>query len=140
MPLSARVTTPTEGATRATVVVPVTFDGGEAVVGSAVPEVVGGHSLPRVFSAAWCAQQGLKETPGSSTVIRSFAGLNVALVTLGATLNDPESYRLAGAAAVRCAGDGDVAFLLATGGLDDPAAAAQALVEGALLASYSFKS
>ncbi len=140
MPLSARVTTATEGATRATVVVPVTFDRGEAVVASAVPEVVGGHSLPRLFSAAWCAQQGLKETPGSSTVVRSFAGLNVALVTLGATLNDAEAYRLAGAAAVRCAGDGDVAFLFATGGLDDPMVVAQALVEGALLSSYRFKS
>jgi len=139
MPYSARVTTPTEGATRATVVVPVIFDQGEAVVAPTVPAVLGGHSLPRSFSAAWCAQQGLKDQPGSTTVVRSFAGLNVALVTVGSTLNDLDHYRLAGAAAVRCAGDGDVAFLLPTDGLDDPRAVAQALVEGALLASYRFK-
>ncbi|MFI5036371.1 MAG: leucyl aminopeptidase family protein [Acidimicrobiales bacterium] len=140
MPLSARVTTPTEGATRATVVVPVIFDQGEAAVASTVPAVIGGHSLPRSFSAAWCAQQGLKEKPGSATVVRSFAGLNVALVNVGSTLNDLDHYRLAGAAAVRCAGEGDVAFLLPTDGLDDPRAVAQALVEGALLSSYRFKS
>ena len=71
--------------------------------------------------------------------MRSFAGLNVALVNVGATLNDLEHYRLAGASAVRCAGDGDVAFLMPTDGLDDPCAVAQALVEGALLSSYRFK-
>jgi leucyl aminopeptidase len=140
MSLSARVTTPMEGTTRATVVIPVIFDEGEAVVDSAVPEVIGGHSVPRSFSAAWCVQQGLKEKPGSSTVIRSFAGLNVALVTLGSELNELDHYRLAGAAAVRCAGEGDVAFLLATDELDDPTSVAQALVEGALLSSYRFKS
>lgn len=139
MPLTARVSTPTEGTTRTTVVVPVIFDRGEALVSPSIPSVIGGHSLPRSFSAAWCAQQGLKETSGSSTVVRSFAGLNVALVTVGATLNDLEHYRLAGAAAVRCAGGGDVAFLLPTDGLDDARAVAQALVEGALLASYRYK-
>ncbi len=139
MALSARVATPTEGATRTTVVVPVTFDAGEAFVAASVPAVIGGHSLPRRFSAAWCAQQGLKERPGGSTVVRSFAGLNVALVSLGPTLNDPDAYRLAGASAARAGGGGDVAVLLPTDGLDDPAALAQALVEGALLSSYRFK-
>ena len=91
------------------------------MVARSIPEVIGGHSLPRSLTAAWCAQQGLTERPGSSTVVRSFAGLNVALVNVGATLNDLEHYRLAGASAVRCAGDGDVAFLLPTDGLDDPA-------------------
>jgi leucyl aminopeptidase len=139
MTRSARVSTSAEGVTQPTVAVPVIFDQGEAFVAEAVPKILGGHTLPRSFSKEWCAQQGLKEQAGSTTVIRSFAGLNVALITVGSTLNDLEHYRLAGAAAVLCAGEGNVAFLLPTDGLDAPADVAQALVEGALLASYSYK-
>ncbi|MGH9020817.1 MAG: M17 family peptidase N-terminal domain-containing protein, partial [Acidimicrobiales bacterium] len=116
-----------------------TFDDGEAFVGASVPAVIGGHSLPRRLSAAWCAQQGLTDRPGGLTVVRSFAGLNLALVSLGPTLNDRDAYRLAGAAAVRAGADGDVAFLLPTDGIDDLKGAAQALVEGALLSSYRFR-
>ena len=139
MTRSARVTTLAEGVVQSTVAVPVFFDQGAAFVAETVPEELGGHALPRSFSKEWCQQQGLKQEPGSSTVIRSFAGPNVALVTVGSTLNDLDHYRLAGAAAARCAGDGNAAFLLPTGGLDAPKEVAQALVEGALLASYSFK-
>ena len=139
MPRIARVTTPVEGVIQPTVAVPVTFDDGEAFVADSIPKILGGHTLPRSFPQAWCLQQGLKEEPGSAVVIRSFVGLNVALVTVGSTPNDLEHYRLAGAAAVRCAGDTSVAFLLPTDGLDEPAAVTQALVEGALLSSYSYK-
>ena len=139
MPRTARVSTPVEGATQPTVAVPVIFDEGEAFVADSIPRVLGGHTLPRSFSAEWCAQQGLKAEPGSATVVRSFAGLNVALITVGPTLNVLEHYRLAGAAAVRCAGDTSVAFLLPTDGLDDPGAVTQALVEGALLSAYRYK-
>jgi len=58
---------------------------------------------------------------------------------VGSTLNDLEHYRVAGAAAVRLAGESSVAFLLPTDGLDEPGDVAQALVEGALLGSYAFK-
>ncbi len=135
----ARVSTPVEGATQPTVCVPVIFDAGEAFIAETVPKTLAGHTLPRSFSKAWCAQQGLREEPGSATVLRSFAGLNVALITVGSTLNDLDHYRLAGAAAVRCAGDGNVAFFLPTDGLDVPGEVTQALVEGALLASYNYK-
>jgi leucyl aminopeptidase len=138
MSRTARISSLDEGVTRSTVAVPVIFDDGEAFVAESIPAVLGGQPLPRSFTSSWCAQQGLKEEAGSSTVIRSFADTNVALVTVGSTLNDLDHYRLAAAAAVGCAGDGDVAFLLPTDGLDEPAAVTQALVEGALLASYSY--
>ncbi len=139
MSRTASVSTPVQAVTEPAVAVPVIFDNNEAFVAESVPKIMGGHMLPRSFSKEWCTQQGLKEEPGSTTVVRSFAGLNVILVTVGSTLNDLDHYRLAGAAAVRCAGDGNVAFLLPTDGLDEPADVTQALVEGALLASYNFK-
>jgi len=135
----ARVTTPVEGLTQPTVCVPVIFDAGQAFVAETVPKSLAGHTLPRTFSASWCQQQGLRAEPGSSTIVRSFDGLNVALVTVGSTLNDLDHYRLAGAAAARCAGEGNVAFFLPTDGLERPRDVSQALVEGALLASYNFK-
>jgi leucyl aminopeptidase len=64
---------------------------------------------------------------------------NVALVSLGTNDHDVEHYRLAGAAAARCAGEGSVAFFLPTDGIGMIREVAQSLVEGALLASYSFK-
>lgn len=139
MSRTARISTATEAVTQPTVAVPVFFDDDEAFVAESIPRIIGAQTLPRSFSPQWCRQQGLGPEPGSSTVLRSFAGLNVALVTVGSTLNDLEHYRLAGAAAVHCGGEGNVAFLLPTDGLDDPANVTQALVEGALLASYRYK-
>jgi leucyl aminopeptidase len=136
---AARLSTPVEGARLATVAVPVVFDGDVAVVAESVPATLGGHKLPRSFSKEWCAQQGLKSEPGSSVLLRSFAEANVALISLGSSYNNLENFRLAGAAAVENAGDGSVAFFLPTDGIEEPGDAAQALVEGALLASYNYK-
>jgi leucyl aminopeptidase len=117
----------------------VVFGDGVAVVAESVPTTLGGYDLPRTFSREWCAQQGLKEEPGSSVLLRSIGEANVALISLGASYNNLESFRLAGAAAVANAGEGSVAFFLPTDGIEDPHAAAQALVEGALLVSYNYK-
>lgn len=138
MPRTARVTTPEEGTTQPTVAVPVIFDGDEAFIAHSVPLRLGGLTIPRSFSKEWCAQQGLREVPGSTVVLRSFSASSLALITVGSTLNDLEHYRLAGAAAVQSAGDGNVAFLLPTDGLDEPGDVSQALVEGALLAAYRY--
>ena len=135
----ARLVAPDVGVTQPTIAAPVIFDNGEAFVADVVVALLRGHSLPHSFSAQWCARQGLREEPGSSTILRPVDGSNIALITVGSTLNDLDHYRLAGAAAVRCAGDGPVTFLLPTDGLDEPGDVAQALVEGALLASYSYK-
>lgn len=135
----ARVSTPAEAATRPTVCVPVTFDGDEAFVTESVPATVGSLAVPRSLDRAWCERQGLKADAGSAAVLRSLDGPTLVLVSLGSTYNNLENYRLAGAAAVRAAGDGDVAFFLPTDGIEVPFDAAQALVEGALLSSYRYK-
>jgi leucyl aminopeptidase len=100
--------------------------------------VQSGVNVPPSLSADWCRQQGLKGEAGSAVVLRSMDRANIVLVSLGDTPSST-SYRLAGAAAARAAGEGSLAFFLATEGLADPANVAQSIVEGALLASYSFK-
>jgi leucyl aminopeptidase len=136
---TARISTPVEAGAQPTVVVPVTFDDGAAFIAESVPSSIGGMAIPKTFSKEWCAQQGLKPEAGSATVLRTVQGPNVALVSLGSTYNSLENYRLCGAAAMRCAAESSVAFLLPTDGIEAPRAAAQALVEGALLSSYSYK-
>ena len=139
MSVSARISTPHESAAQATLCVPVTFDNGEAFLAESVPVALAGQSLARSFSKEWCTAQGLKEEPGSTAVIRPFEGSTIVIVSLGATYNNPEHYRLAGAAALRAANGSNVAFFLPTSGIEEPGAAAQALVEGALLSSYRYK-
>jgi leucyl aminopeptidase len=136
---TARISTPSEASTLATVVVPVIFDDGAAFIAESVPLVLGGQSIPRTLSKEWCVQQGLKNEAGSTAVLRALQGTNVAFVSLGSTYTTTESFRLAGAAAMRCAGGSSVAFLLPTGAVEAPRDAAQALVEGALLSSYDYK-
>jgi leucyl aminopeptidase len=139
MSRTARVATPAEGAPQPTICVPVTFDGGAAFIAESIPKALVDHTLPRTFPKEWCEQQGLKEEPGSAAVIRSFNGSSVALISLDATYNKLEHYRLAGAAAVRVARDTNLAFFLPIDSIEEPGEAAQALVEGALLSAYRFK-
>ena len=139
MARTARISTPVEAATQPTVVVPVVFDDGVGFIAESVPATLGGQSIPRTLSKEWCTKQGLKPDAGSVTVLRSLKDTNVAFVSIGSTYNSLESYRLAGAAATRSANDASVAFFLPTDGIDDPRDAAQALVTGALLASYTYK-
>ena len=139
MSRTARISTPVEAAIQPTVAVPVTFNDGSATIAESVPTTLGGQVIPRFLTKEWCTQQGLKGELGSAIVLRSLKGTNVALVSLGVATPSLEAYRLAGAAAVRSAGDGSVAFFLPTDDLGDPRGSAQALVEGALLSSYSYK-
>jgi leucyl aminopeptidase len=139
MPRTARISTPMEATKVPTVIVPVVFDGDNGFIAESVPMTVGDHSIPRSFSKEWCTRHGLKSEAGSCVALHSITGTTVVLMSLGSTYNSLENYRLAGASALRCGGDGDVAFLLATDGIEDAGDAAAALVEGALLSSYSFK-
>ena len=139
MARTARIATSVEAAAQPTVVVPVVFDDGAAFIAESVPATLGGQSIPRTLSKEWCTKQGLKPDAGSVTVLRTLKDTNVAFVSLGSTYNSLEGYRLAGAAATRCANDESVGFFLPTDGIDDPLDAAQALVTGALLASYKYK-
>jgi leucyl aminopeptidase len=135
----ARLSTALEGSRQATVCVPVVFSDGAAVIASSVPLVLGGQKIPREFSKDWCTQLGLKSEPGSVVVLRSLGESSVALVSLGLTYNNLEHCRLAGASAARSAGDGSLAFFVPTEAIEFPRDVVQALVEGALLASYAYK-
>ena len=137
---TARISTPADAASSATIVVPVTFEEGVGHVADSVPATLGEHSIPRQLTAEWCARQGLKADAGSIAVLRAMNGPNVALVSVGASSGVPESYRLAGAAAMRCSGQQGVTFLLPTEGMVAAREVAQAVVEGALLSSYNYKS
>jgi leucyl aminopeptidase len=137
MSRTARVSSIKEGLALSTIAVPVTMRDGAGTISEEI--IQSGVSVPTSLSAEWCRQQGLKGDAGSATLLRSINGANIVLVSLGESASTT-MYRLAGAAAARAAGDGSLAFFLATGGLSDPCGVAQSLVEGALLASYNYKS
>jgi leucyl aminopeptidase len=137
MSRTARVSSIKEGLALPVIAVPVAVRDGAGTINDAI--IQSGVSVPTSLSADWCRQQGLKSDAGSVVVLRSINGANVVLVSLGGDDQSSTSYRLAGAAAARAAGEGPLAFFLATEGLADPANVAQSIVEGALLASYTFK-
>ncbi len=139
MPRTARISTPMEAARGATLVVPVVFDDDAGFIADSIPQTFAGQTIPRTLAKEWCVRQGLKGDAGSCTVLRSVEGASVVLMSIGSSYNTLENYRLAGAAALRCAGEGDVAFYLPTDGIEEPGDAAAALVEGALLSGYRFK-
>ena len=139
MARTARISSLKEALAQATIGVPVVFDGEVANISDAIPNTIAGVTIPRTLTKQWCSQQGLNDQPGTTVVLRSLQGPNVAFISVGSSSTCVENYRLAGAGALRCSGDGSIAVLLPTQDDDDAAHAAQALVEGALLASYSFK-
>ena len=111
---------------------------GTGTVSASLAGIVDGVELPTTLEEEWLSLQGLKAEPGSVVVLRSLHGANVALVSVGDD-ESTDSYRLAGAGVVRAAGDGSIAFLLPTEGVESPGDLAQAFVEGALLAAYAYK-
>jgi leucyl aminopeptidase len=139
MTRTARISSIKEALTQSTIALPVLFKDGVGTISDAIPQSLGGQEIPRTLTKEWCARQGLKEDVGSSVVLRSLQSSNVAFVSLGSSDQDANAYRLAGAGVLRATGEGSIAFLLPTDGLRDPSGVAQALSEGALLASYSFK-
>jgi leucyl aminopeptidase len=137
MSRTARVSSIKEALALPTIAVPVVVGESGATLNDAVAN--SGIAVPTSLSAEWCRQQGLKREVGSTVVLRSVTGPAVALISLGDDDQSPTNYRLAGAAALRAAGDGSLAFLFPTEGMTDPAGVAQAIAEGAVLASYNFK-
>ncbi len=135
----ARVVSGEDLESSTTLVVPVIFDDNEALIADAIPASLAGHVLPRVLEGAWCAARGLNATPGSALNWSLLDGPTLLLVSLGSSYNNPESFRWAGASAVQRAVGDRVTFFLPTDGIERPDVAAQALIEGALLASYDYK-
>jgi leucyl aminopeptidase len=135
----ARVSSIKEALSQSSIAIPVLFVDGVGTISKAIPSSVGGLEIPRSLTKEWCVRQGLKAEPGSAVVLRSLREINVVFVSLGSNDQLLQSYRLAGAGAVRAAGDTPLAFLLPTEGVSDPPGVAQALTEGALMSAYSFK-
>jgi len=121
------------------IAVPVTFTDGVAHVAQDIPVDVAGMVLPRALSAEWCAGRGLKADAGSAVTLPAFDGPSVTLVSLGTSDEEANNYRLAAASAVRAARGAAVAFLLPTSSIANAGDMAQAVVEGAVLASYDYK-
>ncbi|MGA7834723.1 MAG: M17 family metallopeptidase [Acidimicrobiales bacterium] len=139
MARTARTSSITEGLSRAMIAVPIVVRDGVGTINGSLVAGLDGVELPATLDEQWCRLQGLSDQAGSVVVLRALRGVNVALVSVGEGANDLDSYRLAGGAAVRAAGEGSVAFILPTDGEGEPGILAQALVEGALLADYSYK-
>ncbi len=139
MARTARISSINEVLSHAIVAVPVVMREGVGTLSSALASSLDGVELPTTFDAEWCSLQGLKGEPGSIVVLRALQGANVALVSVGGDHGSTNGYRLAGAAVARAAGEGSIAFLLPTEGVVAAGDLAQAVVEGALLAAYTYK-
>lgn len=140
MQRTARLGTPSDLETVTVVAVIARGDDDAFRVAEAVPARVGDVEIPTSVSTAWATRQGLTSSVGSSTILRSIGGTDVVLVSGGSeSLNDLDEWRRIGAAVHKAAGDQNVALLLALDDVTEPARVAQALVEGALLASYRYR-
>lgn len=139
MTRTGRVSSIKDALAQSTIAFPVVLKDGAGTVPEAIPANLGGLAITKSLTKEWCTRQGLKDEPGSVVVLRSLTGANVVIVSIGSSAQGSFRYRLAAAAAARAAGDGPLAFLLPTDGLSDPAGVAQALTEGAVLASYNYK-
>jgi leucyl aminopeptidase len=118
--------------------VPVAHDHEGLLVPQGLPSSFGGAEVPSQIDTAWAARQGFEGKPRQTLVLRSVDAPAVALVGIGDAANaDAEVWRRAGAALARASGENHVAALLLPLPSTIPTAAvAQAVTEGALLASY----
>jgi leucyl aminopeptidase len=139
MARTARISSINEALSHAIIAVPVVVRDGVGTLDASLATILDGVELPTTLSEEWSRLQGLKGEPGSVVVLRSLHGANVAFVSIGSENGNTNSYRLAGAGVVRAADEGSVAFLLPTEGVRSPGDLAQAFVEGALLAAYTYK-
>ncbi|HWD96436.1 MAG TPA: leucyl aminopeptidase family protein [Acidimicrobiales bacterium] len=139
MARTARISSINEALSHAIVAVPVVMRAGVGSLSPVLAASLDGVDLPTTLDEEWCRQQGLKGEPGSVVVLRALEGANIALVSVGSDGDSTNNFRLAGAAIARVAGEGSIAFPLPTDGVVAPGDLAQAFVEGALLAGYSYK-
>lgn len=129
-----------EVASLGVVVVPVVVTNEGALVAASIPTTIGTIAIPRAFTSQWCQDHGLTSTPGSSVVLREAQGPSVVLVSCGETYQHLEAMRRLAGAGVRHAHGVAMGCMLPTEAIEDCASVAQALVEGAMLASYDYKS
>jgi leucyl aminopeptidase len=137
MTTTARVAhelTPIEGCT---VVVPVARDDEGLLVPRGLPGEFSGANVPDRVDTSWASRQGFEGKVGQTLVLRTMSSPTVVLCGIGdAALADAEVWRRVSAAAMRASGrDTEVALLLPLPSTIETRAVAQAVVEGALLAS-----
>ena len=137
MPRIVHVVATADALNRATVIVPVVVRDGAASLDAAIPTTIGGVELVERLDEAWCRRHGLTSAAGTNAVVRTFEGPTLVLVSVGA--GDAEGYRSGAAAGVRVAGQDAIGFLLAVGESPDAGPVAQAVAEGAVLASFDYK-
>lgn len=133
------VTTTAQGLSRSFVGVPVIVDENGGYVSADVPASIAGIAIPRKFSSTWCEVHGLTKEAGATCVLRNTNGSSVVLVSLGGSYNDLEAWRKAAAGLVRLARESSSSLLLPTDSVEDVGSVAQAVTEGAVLASYRYK-
>jgi len=102
------------------------------------PSDFNGVALPQSLTQAWCDAQGLSTKVGSSTVLRTLAGPNVIVVVSNGLTTSEDEWRRLGAAVTRSAPKSSAVIVLTSSAAT--ASTVQAITEGAILASYDFKS
>ena len=139
MARTVSVSSISELASFSSVVVPLVLTDGALTVATGVPAIVNGVTLPSQISPEWCEQQGLRPKLGSSVTFRAVDGTAVTLVVTNGANASLEQWRQIGAIAAKISPKAPTAILLSLTPTGPVADIAQALVEGVLLASYSYK-
>ena len=122
---------------RSTIIVPVRVRERGATIDGAALEALEAIGVGRGADENWVERLGLTPSAGSQVALRAIGQPTVVFASVGA--GDAEGFRLAAAAGVRLARNEVASFLLSVDEVDDARVAAQAVAEGALLASYDYK-
>jgi len=128
-----------ELASFSSVVVPLVLADGALSVATGVPASVNGITLPTEISSEWCEYQGLRAKLGSAVTFRNVDRTSVTLVVTNGDSTSLEQWRQIGAVVARATPKVPTAVLLSISPTGPVTTIAQALVEGATLASYSYK-
>jgi len=129
-----------ELASFSSVVVPLVFAEGALTAAPEMPVTVNGVTLPSPISPEWCESQGLRLKFGSSVTFRAVDGTSVTLVVTNGAGTSLEQWRQIGATVAKVSPKVPTALLLSLARTGPATDIAQALAEGVLLASYSYKS
>jgi leucyl aminopeptidase len=139
---TVRITHEGDALTADVVGMPVARDNEGVLVPQGLPSSFSGVQVPTTLDTGWAAKQGFEAKVRQSLVLRSIGAPAVVLVGIGdAQSADADVWRRAGAALSRAAGAKQVAALLLPLPSTIPTEeVAQAVTEGALLASYRLTS
>ncbi len=118
-----------------TVAVPVEVRNGVVALPAGLADEFAGWPVPAELPGGFAERHGLTGV-GSALVWPATAGPTAVLVVVDAQAEGAEGYRLAGAAAARASGEGDLVLVVPTGQFEELEQRARALVEGAALASF----